>query len=285
VVIAALMFWAVLLGCVGLFLIIVSLVVFILLKVKKSRRIIYIIPIILVTIGLGCCIPIIKGSEVIYNNYNDKNVEKGKLYCYTESGNFKAVRKMLDSGVSPDSCPSTWKLTSLTIACRYNYIDIAKLLLDKGANVEGKSIAGPKQTPLMNAITSQNDSMVKLILESGSKVDGADNNGGPLFSSVLSRNPAIINLLLQYKSNINILDSQGNTPLINACSANSFGTANPSYIIINLLLSNNANISIKNKNNQNALQCLQENIKNNKHDPLMLTTADYDAVVKLLSEK
>jgi ankyrin repeat protein len=96
------------------------------------------------------------------------------LYAAADTGNKAEVERLLKSGADPNTVGE--KETSALQAAAYRgNVDIAKLLLVKGANVNHKNALGT--TPLMNAISGgeersdRNRLMIKALLDSGSNVN------------------------------------------------------------------------------------------------------------------
>jgi ankyrin repeat protein len=76
--------------------------------------------------------------------------------------------------------------TALQISCKMSHIDIARLLLERGANVTVANTNG--WTPLNSASNSEHVELVKLLLENGADITVASINGWtPLNSASDSR--------------------------------------------------------------------------------------------------
>jgi hypothetical protein len=107
--------------------------------------------------------------------------------------------------------------SALFHACNSNKIQIARLLLENGANINIKNNDGI--TPLMQACKNGNTEMVNLLIQS-SNLDDTDNNGNTaLFYACDRNNYEIVSLLIK-KANINIKNNKGLTPLMHASYKN-----------------------------------------------------------------
>ena len=96
-------------------------------------------------------------------------------------------------------------------------LEIVKLLLERGADVNSNNVIGV--TPLHLAVTFNNVELARLLLENGADIDRKDNyySMTPLMSAAQSvgryDDPAIVELLLDKGANISIKDKKGDTAL------------------------------------------------------------------------
>jgi serine/threonine-protein phosphatase 6 regulatory ankyrin repeat subunit B len=89
-----------------------------------------------------------------------------ELFEAIKEGNYKKAKKAIErgadvNGAENENAPTTYPLIK---AVKLNHLDIAKLLLEKGAN---PNINRPidQQTPLMIAVKQDNPEMIKLLLD------------------------------------------------------------------------------------------------------------------------
>lgn len=92
------------------------------------------------------------------------------LFYAAETGQLDLAREFLDKGADPDYIELG--LTTLGTAVFQDYTDVARLLLERGANPNLKSDAG--LTPLMQ---SQSGEIVKLLAEYGADPKVCDDDG------------------------------------------------------------------------------------------------------------
>ena len=98
-------------------------------------------------------------------------------------------------------------------------IEVVRVLLDHGANVNGPSDTNPRflASSLHWAVSNKNIEIVELLLERGAEVDARDKNGEtPLHWAVRTGPPApqLVQLLLRSGADINARDYSGNSPLL-----------------------------------------------------------------------
>lgn len=85
-------------------------------------------------------------------------------------------------------------VTALYIACEENYMDIAQLLMQAGADVEGGFEVGGSRTPLYAAAKEGHADLVALLLRYGANPDLTGNGDYPPL--YYAKNGAIVRLLL-----------------------------------------------------------------------------------------
>ena len=98
------------------------------------------------------------------------------LYRPAESGNIVKVRALLDAGADPNANRASYAhLTALHMAAMNSRLDVAKLLIERGADVNylahnkfPKNVVG---TPLHFAACAGANAMVQLLLERGADPD------------------------------------------------------------------------------------------------------------------
>lgn len=102
------------------------------------------------------------------------------------------------------------------------YVEIAKLLLDKGADFEARD--EHRDTPLIWAAGKGETGVVKLLLDRGAAVDETDTGGSTALMAASCMCPTIdmpdtedaVLLLLQRGANVEARDKSGSTPLMTA---------------------------------------------------------------------
>jgi len=138
------------------------------------------------------------------------------LHVAARSGDSAQVRQLLDSGF-PVNLPSSseWdgfgsKESPLHVAVRYAQLDVAKLLIERNADVN----AGDRyyETPLFVAFDRR---LTALLLNHGANVNvRSDLQYGPLHRLArYSRDPRAVELLLQHGAEIDAKTNVGTTPL------------------------------------------------------------------------
>lgn len=102
---------------------------------------------------------------------------------------------MLDKGAKIDS--ELFKKSPLHIACLDGNIEIAKLLIDKGADVNFLSYPY-KSSPLHDACKNSHTELVNFLLENGANIDSYDdiNHYSPICYAIRNGHTEIVKLIL-----------------------------------------------------------------------------------------
>lgn len=129
-------------------------------------------------------------------------------------GDFIRARKLINTQLSIDSLDETG-VTPLVLAITYKQINVIKLLLEVGADIN-------IQYPLMIAVRNGCDEGVKLLLINGADPNKRDvDNETPLLVASRQGNIVCMRYLLEYKADCNVLDINKNTPLT-ICGRNGY---------------------------------------------------------------
>ena len=104
------------------------------------------------------------------------------------------MQAWLDRGADANSPTDAQGRTPLYAACEHGHVDAARLLLDKGAEVDRANENG--LTPLMLACYKGHVELARLVLDKGAEVDRAAENGAtPLAIAKLQRHHRVVALL------------------------------------------------------------------------------------------
>jgi hypothetical protein len=133
---------------------------------------------------------------------------------------------------------------ALITAIRAGNKDIVEILLQAGAPVN------PSQTalwpPLSDAAFTKHFEIMKLLLQSGAKVDAPDHHGDTLLVSTGFFDPTVTTILLDAGANPDASDREGQTPLMKA-SARGFKQS------VKILLDHHADVNRKDVKGRTAL--------------------------------
>lgn len=123
-----------------------------------------------------------KGNIISFdkNTIDKKDNYRETALTWSSGNNFIEMVKLLLENGADVNARGRYKETALTIASYNNNIELVKLLLDNGADVNAGNKYG--YTALMWASTKWNKDIVKLLLDNGADVNARDNFGGTSLS-------------------------------------------------------------------------------------------------------
>lgn len=159
--------------------------------------------------------------------------------------NLKLVKILKMGGADINYCGNDTFANPLIKAASYDYVDIAKYLLDNGANIH-KTVNMPSSfTPLSTAVLHDKKKVAKLLVERDTEIDFKDNNGYTAFMYSMESelfDKELSQLLLAKGANIDATDNNGkSTILINISNGLSVNEEK-----IKFLLDNGANVNAEN---------------------------------------
>jgi hemoglobin len=96
-------------------------------------------------------------------------------FAANSSGSDRIVRALLARKAAPNVHCGPTKSTPLHMAARRDNVEIGKLLIAAGADLEARDIKG--HTPLRRALNCRQSGMTALLAASGANLDARDNNG------------------------------------------------------------------------------------------------------------
>ena len=151
--------------------------------------------------------------------------DERKLWQDSRNGNINEVRRLLSFGMMDINCVRVGRYSSSTPlgeAAKAGRIEMVKLLLDNGAEVDMACGKGNGDTPLTWASWSGYKDVVKLLLKRGADPNKADKYGcTPLHHIIhsffsfnsLKLKESVVKLLLDGGADSNKSDRHGRTPL------------------------------------------------------------------------
>jgi len=138
----------------------------------------------------------------MYSAETDEFLVYNALFVAVHSEALSVVSLLLRKGADPNSMNTEERLSHLSIACRSGNYDIAKLLIENGALVDGlgeNEWTDYSFYPLIDAVASENIRLVQLLLDNGATVNVKDREGfTPLSLAEQSGNVEISNLLASH---------------------------------------------------------------------------------------
>lgn len=138
------------------------------------------------------------------------------VFLAVKQGHEAVLKVLLACGVDINEKDSDGRTPLLQAAASGNEV-MAKLLLEKGANIEGRDREFG-WTPLSWAVEEGQEAVVQLLLDKGADIEAQHNWNGrtPLSWAVEKGQESIIRLLLKKGANIEAMNWDGRTPLSRA---------------------------------------------------------------------
>ncbi|MFH1415362.1 MAG: ankyrin repeat domain-containing protein [Elusimicrobiota bacterium] len=111
------------------------------------------------------------------------------------NNDIEAVRSEIDAGAEVNARTQDRNETALMVAACYNYVRMAELLIESGADVNLCDIDGI--TPLVFAAHNNSFEVARLLLENGVDVNTKEKNGATALMIAVSRNHSDIACLIR----------------------------------------------------------------------------------------
>ena len=149
---------------------------------------------------------------------------EGRLIEAARTGNIAAVEPALKRGADLDSRTNMYGDTALTLACKGGHKEVARLLLERGADVDKP--AQSKRNALWMAVNYGHSDLAELLVAKGADVDYQDDAGEtPLMVAARRGEAAIAGMLLKNGAKIDAESSSGTTALETAIRRYRFNVA------------------------------------------------------------
>lgn len=190
------------------------------------------------------------GLTPIMTAINSRNADPARVFKYLEK--FLTFKPKLDTTQIKKMGGG---YSALHLASRFGFVDVVKLLLDNGANINIVSLA-TGGTPLHTAASSKNNDVAKYLMERGAKREIQDLSGAtPLITAVMQADPDMVEVLIEGGAVINIRSSVNIliTPLNLATAKLDPFTHKKCIKIMKLLLDNKGDINFKASDGRTAL--------------------------------
>jgi len=139
------------------------------------------------------------------------------LFAAIEKNDIQKVRYLIPIGADVNAKDPYASMTPLMMAAYNGYTEIAKLLIEKGAEVNAKGGVDMDMTPLVYAASQDRLDMVKLLIEKGANVNVKTHYGWtPLFFAISKGSTEIAKLLIDKGADVNVKLPTGETALSEA---------------------------------------------------------------------
>lgn len=160
-------------------------------------------------------------------------------------GNIEIVKLLLDNGADINGVDLMLGWTPLMSAANDGHNEIVKLLIKRGADIDIQDTGG--YTALIYAATAGETEAAKILIDAGADIDHISGGYSALTSAVEQSHPETAKLLLENNADPDALMKDGQTSLIAAVK-------NGNIEIVKALLDNGADISIKDDKGRTALE-------------------------------
>jgi ankyrin repeat protein len=122
------------------------------------------------------------------------------------------IRWLIEHGM-PVDVPNRIGVTALIYASELGLYNVARLLINNGANVNVRFSSHDNSTPLHLTCAGGNKELAKLLIENGADINARTSSDGrtPLHWAVESQHHALIQLLIRYGPDLRVKDSLGYT--------------------------------------------------------------------------
>jgi len=183
-----------------------------------------------------------KGADV---NETNKRGDT-PLYGACNRGRPEVVKLLIEAGAKNDEKNETFRS-----AVRYDYADIAKMLLENVSGIDVNQEDRDEQIPLHWALEKEHWDVVKLLLEKGADPNKVNKYGQtPFYLACEQGQMEIAKLLLENGADVDKTDKAGQTPLLVVSSPeNERGME-----MLKLLLENGADVDKENRDGYTPLQ-------------------------------
>jgi len=125
---------------------------------------------------LGACLVLMGPCPILVVQVNRELVpaELDLVERINRGDDLNEIKSMIELDPESATKPNMNGDYPLHAAARHNRVDVLKLILETGADVNQKSLSFPHHTPLHVAVSEGKVDIAKLLLESGAKLDATD---------------------------------------------------------------------------------------------------------------
>ncbi|GEO06247.1 hypothetical protein AAE02nite_39110 [Adhaeribacter aerolatus] len=130
------------------------------------------------------------------------------------TGQLATVEKHLQEDQTAVNALSADGFTPLGLACFFNQPELAKLLIENGADVNAPSQNGLRVSPIHSAVAARNTELVKFLVDHGADINATQAGGyTALHAAAQNGDEELIKYLLEHMADINAMTESGKTPM------------------------------------------------------------------------
>lgn len=181
-----------------------------------------------------------------------QGIDRGSYFQACIKGDLRIVREYLDNE-GDVNIKDNQGVTGLNFAAAYNHMQLVKFLLENGANTEIKDNNG--WTPLISIAQLGKDrtDIARMILDKGANINAVDMDGfSSLHIAIDNQYLRLAKLLIEKGIDINIKTKLDKETALHKAVRNQYSE------IVNLLLKNGAKVNIANSDGLTALDIAKE---------------------------
>lgn len=133
------------------------------------------------------------------------------LYLNQGNGDPEKVRHFIESGADVNYSDKQYRNTPLHNATHFGQVEIVKILLAQGADVDVKDNRG--DTPLLMAVDEGHTETAIMLINNGADINMTGSHGGnPIHVAVAYGFVGIVKNLVEKGANLHVRDRRGKTP-------------------------------------------------------------------------
>jgi len=130
------------------------------------------------------------------------------------TGNLEKVKQLVQEDQTAVNAVAEDGFTPLGLACFFNFPEIAKFLVQQGADVNAPSQNALQVSPLHSAVAAHNADLVAYLLDRGTNINATQAGGyTALHAAAAQGDEDLIKLLLERMADINAVTADGQTPM------------------------------------------------------------------------
>ena len=165
-----------------------------------------------IAIFIACFLLLLTTISVAFFALVDLNDFQNPLLNASRDGDTAEIQRLLANGLDPNTSDA-FNNTPLSIAAHFGQTEAAKLLLNRGADIDGGGTNGA-MTPLQCAIYSGHGETAAYLLQNGADPNFADQYGRMALAVAANNgDAALARLLLEAGANVEQQDDRGWRPL------------------------------------------------------------------------